>query len=81
MIQNAFAGDNVEEQFNKEKQALIDQDSTEKKVPTLAGWGSWTGKGAPVQKQIVVRVKNLINKREKKLWQLKQNEILVETET
>ncbi len=50
MIQNAFAGDNVEEQFNKEKQALIDEDSTEKKVPTLAGWGSWTGKGAPVQK-------------------------------
>jgi len=50
MIQNAFAGDNVEEQFSAEKQRLIDEDSTEKKVPTLAGWGSWTGKGAPTQK-------------------------------
>ena len=31
MIQNAFAGDNVEEQFNAEKQRLVDEDSTEKR--------------------------------------------------
>ena len=76
MVQSAFAGDDVEEQFKAEKEALIDGDSSQKKAPTLAGWGSWAGNGAPTEKSFSRR-KNKKTKRKRGLLKLlqKQNEM------
>jgi U3 small nucleolar RNA-associated protein 14 len=45
ILRRAFAGDDVEESFEKEKQEII-ADEDEKVVDeTLPGWGSWVGEG------------------------------------
>lgn len=46
LIAAAFAGDNViEEEFIKEKQALVEQETPKDKDVTLPGWGAWGGGG------------------------------------
>eukprot|EP00505_MAST-04D_sp_SCG-Rhode-Island_P004092 Stramenopile-MAST_4_protein_4092 len=51
MVRLAFAGDDVEAQFAKEKAAAAEEKEGGKKaVPAMAGWGSWAGSGAPISK-------------------------------
>ena len=49
LVARAFAApDDIEEDFKKEKQALIDRDDPNKKAvddDKVQGWGSWTGAG------------------------------------
>ncbi|KAG8378493.1 hypothetical protein BUALT_Bualt08G0142900 [Buddleja alternifolia] len=52
LIQRAFAGDDVEEDFEKDKEAVLDEENPEPEKPVLLpGWGQWTSiqkkKGLP----------------------------------
>ena len=62
--------------LKQKKKALVDGDSSQKKAPTLAGWGSWAGNGAPTEKSFSRR-KNKKTKRKRELLKLlqKQNEM------
>lgn len=43
LIQRAFAGDDVEDDFVKEKEAVLDEENPEPEKPVLIpGWGQWT---------------------------------------
>ncbi|MCL7028146.1 hypothetical protein MKW94_029812 [Papaver nudicaule] len=43
LIHNAFAGDDVEEEFEKEKLETLNEENPEPEKPTLVpGWGQWT---------------------------------------
>jgi U3 small nucleolar RNA-associated protein 14 len=51
ILKRAFAGDDVEDEFEKEKQAVI-ADEDEKIIDnTMAGWGSWVGDGTSKREQ------------------------------
>lgn len=43
LIQRAFAGDDVEEDFEKDKDAFLNEENPEPEKPVLIpGWGQWT---------------------------------------
>ncbi|KAK4391266.1 putative protein C57A7.06 [Sesamum angolense] len=43
LIQRAFAGDDVQEDFDKDKEAVLDEENPEPEKPVLLpGWGQWT---------------------------------------
>ena len=65
MVQSAFAGDDVEEQFKAEKEALIDGDSSPEKAPTLAGWGKLGWKWGSTEKSFSRR-KNKKNQKKRR---------------
>ena len=44
----AFAGDMLEEEFTKEKDAIIHADAPKVEDITLPGWGTWAGQGVPL---------------------------------
>jgi len=45
ILHKAFAGDDVEEHFEKEKKATIAEEDEKIIDKTLPGWGSWIGDG------------------------------------
>ena len=47
----AFAGDDVQDDFDKEKQDTIEDEGDEVVDHTLPGWGSWTGTGISKREQ------------------------------
>ena len=51
IVQLAFAGDNVEEQFEKEKAAEVEESTGKPEEKVMSGWGSWAGMGAPAKKK------------------------------
>ncbi|CAB4446072.1 unnamed protein product [Rhizophagus irregularis] len=56
LVARAFANDNVVEEFEAEKQAIIEDDEPKEQDLTLPGWGSWGGKGVkkPKKKKLVL---------------------------
>lgn len=43
LIRRAFAGDDVEEEFEKDKEEVLNEENPESEKPTLLpGWGQWT---------------------------------------
>lgn len=50
LVAEAFAGDNVVEDFAREKAALIEADAPQTVDTSLPGWGSWGGKGTKKRK-------------------------------
>ncbi|KAJ9118136.1 hypothetical protein QFC22_004039 [Naganishia vaughanmartiniae] len=50
LVAQAFAGDNVIEDFAAEKQRMMEADAPKVEDTTLAGWGSWGGKGVKKNK-------------------------------
>ncbi|KAJ9099810.1 hypothetical protein QFC21_003809 [Naganishia friedmannii] len=50
LVAQAFAGDNVIEDFAAEKQRMMEADAPRVEDTTLAGWGSWGGKGVKKNK-------------------------------
>ncbi|GBC07953.1 hypothetical protein RclHR1_07800006 [Rhizophagus clarus] len=56
LVARAFANDNVIEEFEAEKQAIIEEDEPKEQDLTLPGWGSWGGKGVkkPKKKKLVL---------------------------
>lgn len=45
LVKRAFAGDDVVQEFRKEKQEVIEEEGDKIIDNTLPGWGSWTGEG------------------------------------
>jgi U3 small nucleolar RNA-associated protein 14 len=45
LVNRAFAGDDLEAEFQQEKAAVIAEDAPREEDVSLPGWGSWTGKG------------------------------------
>jgi len=57
LLQMAFAENDVfEDEFNEEKQQLIDEENASDKEEALPGWGSWSGKGVKKRKKKVQKV-------------------------
>ncbi|WVQ71476.1 hypothetical protein IAR50_001014 [Cryptococcus sp. DSM 104548] len=50
LVAEAFAGDNVVEDFAAEKARQVEADAPKVEDTSLAGWGSWGGKGAKKRK-------------------------------
>ena len=58
ILKRAFAGDDVEDEFEKEKQGVI-ADEDEKMIDnTMPGWGSWVGEG--ISKRELKRAKGKV---------------------
>ena len=59
IVQAAFAGAGVEEEFQKEKAAIIERevDAQTKEEPDMVGWGSWAGEGVVVSKRAAQKKK------------------------
>lgn len=51
LVAEAFAGDNVVEDFDAEKRRAIEADAPTVEDTTLIGWGSWGGKGVKKNKR------------------------------
>ncbi|KAL9173485.1 hypothetical protein ABFS82_03G117800 [Erythranthe guttata] len=74
LIQRAFAGDDVEEEFEKDKEAVLDEENPEPEKPVLLpGWGQWTNvqkkKGLPswmVQEHEIAKNKRLESLKKRK---------------
>ncbi|ORX49310.1 small-subunit processome [Piromyces finnis] len=57
LLQMAFSENDVfEEEFNDEKQQLIDEENAPETEDALPGWGSWSGKGVKKRKKKVQKV-------------------------
>ncbi|KAK8870029.1 hypothetical protein IAR55_000599 [Kwoniella newhampshirensis] len=52
LVAEAFAGDNVVEDFAKEKQRQVEADAPTVEDTSLPGWGSWGGKGSRKRKHV-----------------------------
>lgn len=55
LVAQAFANDNVVEEFEAEKRLTIEEDAPKEVDLTLPGWGSWGGKGIKKKKNIIVK--------------------------
>jgi U3 small nucleolar RNA-associated protein 14 len=51
LISKVFAGDDVEIEFEKEKQTVVDDENEKIIDNTMAGWGSWVGEGLSKREQ------------------------------
>lgn len=51
LMREAFAGDNVVEEFQKEKERIADEEQPKDKDTFLPGWGTWTGPGTKVSRK------------------------------
>jgi len=57
LLQMAFSENDVfENEFNEEKQQLIDEENASEKEEALPGWGSWAGKGVKKRKKKTQKV-------------------------
>ncbi|ORX76369.1 small-subunit processome [Anaeromyces robustus] len=57
LLQMAFSENDVfEDEFNEEKQKLIDEDNADDGEEALPGWGSWSGKGVKKRKKKAPKV-------------------------
>ncbi|WWC61424.1 uncharacterized protein I303_104008 [Kwoniella dejecticola CBS 10117] len=52
LVAQAFAGDNVVEEFEREKERQVEADAPKTEDTSLPGWGSWGGKGAKKKKNV-----------------------------
>ncbi|KAI9323566.1 small-subunit processome [Dichotomocladium elegans] len=55
LVARAFANDNVTQEFEEEKEAVVERDADKTEDLTLPGWGNWGGKGTKKKKNKVVR--------------------------
>lgn len=76
LIERAFATSNVEDDFEKEKQALIEaKEKEEQDDGKLPGWGSWAGDGISSRKKKVVKKEE----KEKKELDPKMKHVIIAT--
>ncbi|OCF55114.1 U3 small nucleolar RNA-associated protein 14 [Kwoniella mangroviensis CBS 10435] len=52
LVAQAFAGDNVVEEFAREKEKQVEMDAPKVEDTSLPGWGAWGGKGAKKKKHV-----------------------------
>lgn len=55
LVARAFANDNVVQEFDAEKEQIMQEDADKTEDLTLPGWGSWAGKGIKKKKNKVTR--------------------------
>ncbi|KAI9285465.1 small-subunit processome [Umbelopsis sp. AD052] len=55
LVEQAFANDNVVEEFEEEKREAMEEDAPKDEDLTLPGWGAWGGKGLKDRKNKVVK--------------------------
>ncbi len=53
LIRQAFGGDDVVEDFTKEKRKVVEEDAPHDEDVTLPGWGAWIGRGTKKTKRRV----------------------------
>ncbi|KAI9302930.1 small-subunit processome [Cunninghamella echinulata] len=68
LVARAFANDNVVEEFEQEKEAIIAEDDDKVEDMTLPGWGSWGGSGIKKvkNKKKIIKVTKGINRQDRK---------------
>ncbi|WRT66861.1 uncharacterized protein IL334_003824 [Kwoniella shivajii] len=52
LVAEAFAGDNVVEEFTREKERQVEMDAPKVEDTSLPGWGAWGGKGSRKNKRV-----------------------------
>ncbi|KAF2076163.1 hypothetical protein CYY_002516 [Polysphondylium violaceum] len=72
LLLQAFANDNIEDEFMQEKQQLLEEEVPEEKSNFLPGWGSWAGEGVEERK---VNHEAIARRRQKKLQQVAQKRV------
>jgi U3 small nucleolar RNA-associated protein 14 len=55
LVEQAFANDNVVQEFEEEKREAMEEDAPKDQDLTLPGWGAWGGKGLKDRKNVVVK--------------------------
>ena len=61
ILRRAFAGDDVEDEFEREKAAIVEQEDEKIVDNSLPGWGSWVGEGlSKRERQRNSKTKNLV---------------------
>ncbi|KAH8552611.1 small-subunit processome [Umbelopsis sp. PMI_123] len=55
LVEQAFANDNVVEEFEQEKLEVMEEDAPKDQDLTLPGWGAWGGKGLKDRKNKVIK--------------------------
>ncbi|KAN0049955.1 hypothetical protein ACTA71_003053 [Dictyostelium dimigraforme] len=71
LLLEAFAKDNIEDEFMEEKKQLIEEDVPEEKSNFLPGWGSWVGDGIQ-QRDNSKKEASLKRKRDQKIKEMAQ---------
>jgi U3 small nucleolar RNA-associated protein 14 len=74
LIREAFAGDDVQEEFSKDKEEIINEENPEPEKPVqLPGWGQWTRvqKKKGLHSWVLEEHKNAKRKREEALGKRK----------
>lgn len=68
LVARAFANDNVVEEFEQEKEAIIAEDDDKVEDMTLPGWGSWGGSGIKKSKnkKKIIKITKGINRDDRK---------------
>lgn len=80
LIKEAFAGDDVVNEFEAEKQQMAEDEGDKEMDMTLPGWGSWAGSDEPQKprKKFVRKIQGVVQKDKRKDKNLK-NVIINET--
>jgi U3 small nucleolar RNA-associated protein 14 len=55
LVEQAFANDNVVQEFEDEKREIMEEDTPKDQDLTLPGWGAWGGKGLKDRKNVVIK--------------------------
>lgn len=72
LVKAAFAGDDVVEKFNAEKQAQIDEDKDREVDETLPGWGSWSN-----EKPHIHKIRRVAGINEKQRRDYKKSDVII----
>ncbi|CUM57672.1 unnamed protein product [Debaryomyces tyrocola] len=71
LIKQAFAGDDVVREFEKEKRQVIKDEGDKEEDVTLPGWGDWAGGKKKPKKKIVRKIDGVVQKDKRKDKNLK----------
>lgn len=59
LVKRAFAGDDVVDEFQKEKKQRIEMEGDQEIDVSLPGWGSWAGNGVKRRTKLIKKVKGV----------------------
>lgn len=72
LIREAFAGDDVVDEFEKEKRQVVMEEDDREEDATIPGWGDWTGSGAkPKKRKFTVKIDGVMQADKRKDKNLK----------
>ncbi|CUM66778.1 uncharacterized protein PRCAT00004459001 [Priceomyces carsonii] len=62
LIKEAFAGDDVIQEFEREKKRTIREEDNREEDLTLPGWGDWHGSGKQKKRKVVRKINGVVEK-------------------